>query len=545
MTTIATTFIIDEKGESRRCIAATIEQPEAVGDGTEESHCVGSERPEAWGIMDRERVRVLVVGSGVGSLAVAAFLRQSGYAVTRAEEPDGARPAGVVVARNGVRLLSLLPGNVLEHGVPSQELTVRDHLGAKVGEEPDHGIVGIGRDELTRALATVADVQVKPAVTQLVPVETGVRVTHGGAAEYDLVVGADGAHSRVRALLFPKQAVTDAPFVMVSFLAQGDPADRTSERILGNGVTLTHVPIGGGLRLVRAVLASTKSKVEVAEVRDAVGAAAKALFDGMLADTLVLEGLVEQIAPRWSEGAVLLVGNAAHPLHPLLDQDPAMTFEDGRALQVALDRSETVAHALAAFEHMRKERVHSVHKSSWALASAGQKRSGFAASFRGVLHRLAPSLWPRPAVALDSSTELDQLVSHRPDLTPLTEEARQFLRFLVKIGQVDGRFDEAERTFMRGSLQESGHFATDEEISAIEDEVRRQMTREIVQPFKDRPMHVRESVLEAGVLMAAASGRIASDEHKALREAAHALEISPEVHERLVADAMARESSVG
>jgi len=486
-----------------------------------------------------------VVGSGVGSLAVAAFLEQSGYSVTRAEEPDGPRPAGVVVARNGVRLLSLLPGNVLEHGVPSSGMTVRDHQGAVVGSEPDHGVVGIGRDELTRALATAAGVQVKHAVTALTPVGARLRVTHGDQADYDLVVGADGAHSHLRGLVFPKDPIVPAPFVMVSFVTRGDPADRSSERILGNGVTLTHVPIGGGLRLVRAVLASTKSKVEVNEVRDAVGAAAKALFDGMLADTLVFEGLVEQVAPHWSSGAVLLVGNAAHPLHPLLDQDPAMTFEDGRALQVALDRSETVAHALTAFEQLRRERVISVHKSSWALASAGQKRSGFAASFRGVLHRLAPSLWPRPAVALDSGTELDQLVSHRPDLTPLTPEARQFLRFLVKIGQVDGRFDEAERTFMRGSLQESGHFATDEEITTIEDEVRRQMTREIVQPFKDRPMNVRESVLEAGVLMAAASGRIASDEHKALREAAHALEISPEVHERLVADAMARESSVG
>jgi 2-polyprenyl-6-methoxyphenol hydroxylase-like FAD-dependent oxidoreductase len=62
--------------------------------------------------MDRGGIRVLVVGGGVGSLAVAAFLKQSGYRVWRLED-DLPRSEAVVVARNGVRMLSRLGPDVL------------------------------------------------------------------------------------------------------------------------------------------------------------------------------------------------------------------------------------------------------------------------------------------------------------------------------------------------------------------------------------------------------------------------------------------------
>lgn len=491
--------------------------------------------------MQREQVRVLVVGSGVGSLAVAAFLRQSGYAVTRS--PGGApEAAGVVIARTGARLLALLGDGLLARAVASGKTLVRDHQGQVVAEEPDVGTVALGRADLAAALAAASDgVVVNDApLGSITPVGARVRVAHGGgSAEYDLVVGADGAHSLVRAALGEKPAA--APFVLVSFLADG--GDGTTARFLGNGVTLAEAPVPGG-RFVRAVLSTNEPTATLDDLRAAVGAAGASWFDGVRLETVTCEALVRDVARKPSDGAVLLVGNAAHPLHPLLDQDPAMSFEDARALEVAMDRSETVAHAVASFVETRKERVAAMHAASWALAGAGQKRSGFAASFRGILHKLAPSLWPAPAAVARDERAVDELVSHRPDLAPLTPEARHFLRFLVKIGQVDGRFDEAERAFMRGSLQESGHFATDEEITKIEDEVRRRMTREIVEPFRDSPESVRQHLFEAGVLMAAASGRIASDEHKALREAAFVLGISPELHERLVTDAIARESTV-
>jgi salicylate hydroxylase len=484
--------------------------------------------------MDRGGIRVLVVGGGVGSLAVAAFLKQSGYRVWRLED-DVPRSEAVVVAHNGARMLSLLGPDVLARGTVSTATAVRDHRGELASEEKHEATTTIARADLESSLrAAVPGIEACEAPLKAIS-EKGVVDDRA----FHLVVGADGPRSRVRALAFPDAKVTDAPFSVVSFTSESASAAGKSGRILGDGATAIHTPLGAR-QFVRAVVSSPSPEIDLASVQSALGPAATPLFDGMLRDTLRIERLVSSPSPRWSSGAVLLVGGALHPLHPLLDQDPAMTFEDGRALQVALDRSENVAAAIAAFEQMRKARVAAVHASSWDLAKAGEKRSGFGASFRSVLHKIAPSLWPKQASSFASDQSLDELVTHRPDLTPMTTEAREFLSFLVKIGQVDGRFDEAERAFVRSSLQESGHFASEQQIATIEDEVRRRMPREIVAPFKSRSLELREHLLHAGVLLAAASGRIASDEHKALREAAHALDLPDGFLGKLVADVIAR-----
>lgn len=469
--------------------------------------------------MDRQRVRILVTGGGVGSQVVAAFLEQSGYGVTRALERTE-RSAGVPVAPNGARVLAALAPGLLSRGTVTTRQIVRDHRGEVVSES-EGGTTFVPRAALASALVPLIRAEERPALTEL-------------PTEFDLVVGVDGARSPLRALM--GQPAVDSPWSMISFHALGDPNDTTAVRVLGNGATASHAPIGHGQRLVRVVV---PAGTELQGAREAVGPACAPLFDGIVDGTLRVERLVEKAPQSLHVGAVLLLGSAAHPLHPLFDQDPSMTFEDGRALQMALDQSDSVAAAIHAYLHMRKERVHEVVKASWELAKAGEKKSGFAASFRGVLHKLAPSLWPSKPAALSSTKELDELVSHRPDLTKVTPEGRQFLAFLVKIGQVDGRFDEAERAFVRASLRETGHYATEEEIATIEDEVRKRMTRELVRPFKQSSLEVREHVLHAGVLLAATSGRIASDEHKALREAAHEMELPEGTLARLTEAALA------
>lgn len=495
---------------------------------------------------DRKSVRVLVVGGGVSALSVAAFVSQSGYAVTLA--PTLApRGSGLVVAGNGVRMLSLVGDAVLAAGVPSQATTVRDRRGEVVGSEPTPGAIGIAREALESALrAASPSVVVRPPaeLSALDASGKAVRVSHGGDAEYDLVIGADGARSRVRALAFADAPITDAPFVMTSFVAR---VDEGAGRILGDGITLAHAPIAPGSSFVRVVTSvhdgDAHDPRDPKALAEAVGPAGAALFASMDEASLLVSPLVSTMAPRWSTGAVLLVGNAAHPLHPLLDQDPAMSFEDARALEVALDRGATIAEALATFEAMRRERVTAVHEASWRRAGAAGKKRGFAASFRSVLHRLAPSLWADASAApfTSESAEIDALVSHRPDLHALTPEARDLLRFLVKIGQADGRFDRAEHAFVRAALQELGHYVTDAEMTAIEHEVYTRMVRELTKPFRDKPEDVRARIFESAVLLAAESGRIASDEYKALREAAHDLGIPAETHQRLLEEAIAHD----
>jgi tellurite resistance protein len=174
------------------------------------------------------------------------------------------------------------------------------------------------------------------------------------------------------------------------------------------------------------------------------------------------------------------------------------------------------------------------------MSRAGESSSPVRASFRSALARIVPSLAPAQKLStlLAGGAEVDLLLTHRPELARVSGEALVILRFLVKMGQVDGKFDEKERAFVRSSMQELGYYATAEEITTIEHEVLNRRVVEIVDDWKAKTIDERERLLELGVLLAASSGGMASDERKALTDVMRALDIPRETYDRLVADAL-------
>lgn len=497
--------------------------------------------------MGKQSVRVLVVGGGVGGRAAAAFLRQSGHTVALSAGSQATEAAGVYLAGNGVRVLSALGSKgLLARGVKIEGLEVRDHRGEVVASEDyreehgrEAGPVGIARGDLEAALRAACDAGEVPEATSYEAVPGGVQARGAGVeGRYDLVVAADGPRSALR-----QKFAGDAPFrktqqTLLRFVSRAADSPKAG-RILGEGVTAMHYPIGPGLRAVSVVAPEQEPGAALAALRKATGPAGAALLDGMVAGTLQQAPLIEGLAARWSIGSVVLLGSAAHAMHPALGQGAAMAVEDARALQIALDDAPSMADAPGAFEAMRRGRVAAVHQASWAQAEAAARKSPLAASFRGLLHRMIPSLSPDQKLhALLVGGDLEKLLSHRPDMAPLTPEARDVLRFLVKIGQVDGRFDEAERAFAVASMQESGHNATPQDLEELEVETRFRGAAEIVRPFRGHPPEFREHLVKMGVLLAAASGRITSDEHKALRDAIGELEVPRETLDRFVKEAV-------
>jgi 2-polyprenyl-6-methoxyphenol hydroxylase-like FAD-dependent oxidoreductase len=82
------------------------------------------------------------------------------------------------------------------------------------------------------------------------------------------------------------------------------------------------------------------------------------VIDATSEDQILLHGIYDH-APlrRWSRGRIVLLGDAAHLMTPNLGQGAAAALEDACTLARCLAEGGTLAHALAAYENVRRVRT--------------------------------------------------------------------------------------------------------------------------------------------------------------------------------------------
>jgi salicylate hydroxylase len=342
---------------------------------------------------------VIVIGGGIGGLVAAAFLQRAGQRVRVYEQAPELRPvgAGLVVSPNAVRLIRRLGVmDVLEReAVPLQvgwefrrwrdgTVLFSQELGAECRRLYGEDSFVAHRADLLAALQAAVD----PATVVLGKRCTGVEqraddvlVTFhdGTSATATAVVGADGVHSVVAS------AVIEAPEPVFSQLCAYRclvPAEAAPHfaRLpvqtlwLGPGRHLVHYPISAGKLInIVAFVPETEWQVESwsAEGRIEDLAAEFADWDPRLGDLIRAAPNAGRWAlfdrdplPKWVDGSVALLGDAAHPMFPFFAQGAAQAIEDAAALARCLADGTDVRAALHAYQDSRIERATLVQQRS-------------------------------------------------------------------------------------------------------------------------------------------------------------------------------------
>jgi salicylate hydroxylase len=321
---------------------------------------------------------VAVVGGGIAGLTVAIMLARAGIDCTVHEQTDhsGQAGAGIQLSPNGTRLLrhaglaaplaavSVRPAAIELRRWRDGTILHRTELGATGELRYGAPYYTLHRAALHRLLATrVGTVRGEHRCVGVTEHPDGVelRFSDGSTSRADLVVGADGLHSVVRASL-----VADRPRVcgltvhrgLVSASAlRGSVLSRDpSVRIwLGPGGHVVSYPVSAGAWNLVAVLPTGT------ELSDAYGGW-DPLVHNLLGATGRLTGapLYERpVAPRWCTRRIVLVGDAAHALLPFGAQGANQAIEDAAALAVCLRgvAAAAVPDALLRYERLRVPRL--------------------------------------------------------------------------------------------------------------------------------------------------------------------------------------------
>lgn len=363
---------------------------------------------------------VIVVGGGIGGLTTAVALARRGVAVDvlEARPTLGELGAGLTLWPNALAALARLglDGAVREQGHELRTMSVHDRRGRALGEievarlahRLGHPSVGITRPRLHGVLVDAArdagiPVHVGARCVAVEPVAGGRRalLEDGRAMHADLVVGADGLNSAVRAQLHG-----DTP-TYAGYLAWRAVSDVELPTWCADSMTWR-----GPDRLAGAVRQSrgsfwyvTRTRAEddrghdtdPARLPEELGdwhAPLVELIAGTPAEIVHVTGLYDR-PPRWGRGPVTLLGDAAHPMRPSLGQGACQALEDALALADAV--GDGGPHPLRRYEAARRRRVERIVRWSRWVAASEQVRSPVARRLGDLALAATP---PRVATAV-------------------------------------------------------------------------------------------------------------------------------------------------
>jgi len=361
------------------------------------------------------RTPVLVVGGGIGGLALAIALKRAQIPVEIWERVPMYKPvgAGIGLAINAMAVLRALGvgARVEAGGAVIQRFRITDQHDRAISvvdlteAARVHGpSIGIHRGALHEALvAAAADIPFRAglSVQSLQPHADGVHVeaTTGDRGDYALVVGADGIRSRVRELTFGAIEPTYAGYTCWRSVLDNRGGLIDSTEMWGRGRRVGLVPIGSGQIYVFTTINQPRRVMDAAPGRVArfrqnfggfAGPFQQLLTQITDADQLLHNDIEEVWLDGWHRGRVVLLGDAAHAMTPNTGQGAGMALEDAWVLARELARAPTVAQALQTYETIRVPRVRAIHRASRLFGRVAQWEHPAACALRNTMFRAIP-----------------------------------------------------------------------------------------------------------------------------------------------------------
>lgn len=364
--------------------------------------------------------KILVVGSGIAGPALAIKLIEQGADVKMIEARSEAEMnEGLFfgVSPNGLNILSDLidisrlyeeyvPGTLRFYNAKGHRIAELDAgyqkqiYGSNSIQIKRSAITNLLREKLT-SLGCQIEYDCKLQSIEYLGTGIDVHTSKGKLADYDLLIGADGIHSRCRRLIFPDApkpiytkmlstgAIVEIPgweepseAVEMTFGAQaffGYSTTNTGKVWWFNNYDWEQEPNGTQLNLLQQNI-----KKELLELHqndhhkiNRIIAASNDLFAYPIYDMPALK--------KWYTAKVCLIGDAAHAISPHTGQGASLALEDSAVLAKCLIKYADPEFAFSRFQQLRSARVTKVIAQARKIGKAKSRPNPIAHFFRDML----------------------------------------------------------------------------------------------------------------------------------------------------------------
>lgn len=368
-------------------------------------------------------MKILINGAGVAGPTLAWWLARSNHEVTLVERARALRTGGYIIDFWGVgydiaERMGILP-RILEHGYQVREVRFEDSAGKTVGgfstdvfaRATNGRFTSIRRSDLARTifdgLSGRVEALFEDSVAAIDDRADCVRVSFERAdtRDFDLVIGADGLHSRVRRLAFGKERDLEVPLgyhvaafevggyrprdelVYVSYAAPGRQLSRFAmrdDRTLFLAVFRDEYFQGSDGKSGEA-----EPREVVRQIYSGLGWECARIVEAMdEADEIYFDRVSQIRMRRWTSGRVALIGDAAACVSLLAGEGTGLAMAEAYVLaaELAAAKGDHRA-AFAAYEGRMMPFLEKKQRSAANFASSFVPKTELGIGFRNLVTR--------------------------------------------------------------------------------------------------------------------------------------------------------------
>lgn len=353
-----------------------------------------------------------IIGGGIGGLTVGIALKRKGFKVRVFEQSSEIKNigAGIILASNAMQVYQKIgiSDEIIKQGKAISYLNIVDKQFKIISEtglldfEKMYQLknIAIHRGALQRVLVNEFSEDELFLDHELDAVFTEnksfiLRFKNKKKYSSELVVGADGIHSKIREILFDAVEIRNANQLcwrgVLNFELPKEYKHQAIEA-WGKGNRFGFVQISEKLVYWYALKSGNKKSLNtIVDTNDFK------MFDPLVVKMIentesihVSEILDIKPFKKWSRGNVCLLGDAAHATTPNLGQGACQAIEDGYVLAECFEKYKNIEKVFSEYESIRIKKAHRIVHASWQIGKIAHLSNSIFIWFRNSLLKMIP-----------------------------------------------------------------------------------------------------------------------------------------------------------